>query len=89
MERAQDSPKFAMRIGGQLRGEWVAKEHWLKLADEAEVGAKAVLTICEELGETVPAAAGKLAGQFLPKYGGDEIIRQIIKHIETMSKSMV
>ena len=83
------SPKFAMRIGGQLRGEWVAKEHWLKLADEASVGAKAVLTICEELGETVPAAANKLTAEFLPKYGGEEIIRTLIKHIETMSKSML
>jgi serine/threonine-protein kinase HipA len=83
------SPKFAMRIGGQLRGEWVAKEHWLKLADEASVGAKAVLTICEELGETVPAAANKLTAEFLPKYGGEEIIRTLIKHIETMSKNML
>ncbi len=83
------SPKFAMRIGGQLRGEWVAKEHWLTLADEANVGAKAVLTICKELGETVPAAANKLTTEFLPKHGGEEIIRTLIKHIETMSKNML
>lgn len=83
------SSKFAMRIGGQLRGEWVAKQHWLKLADEAEVGAKAVLTICEELGETVPVAAGKLAERFLPEYGGEKIVRRIIKHVETMGKSML
>ena len=83
------SPKFAMHIGGQLRGEWVAKEHWLKLADEAAVGSKAVLAICEELGKTVPAAANKLAEQFLPKYGGEEIVRQIIKHLEAMSTSML
>lgn len=83
------SPKFAMRIGGQLRGEWVSKENWLKLADEAEVGSKAVLAICEELGETVPASANKLAEQFLPKYGEEEIVRQVINHIGTMSKSML
>ncbi|PIR16082.1 MAG: protein HipA [Elusimicrobia bacterium CG11_big_fil_rev_8_21_14_0_20_64_6] len=83
------SPKFAMRIGGQLRGEWVTKENWLKLADEAAVGSKAVLSICEELGETVPVAADKLAEQFLPKYGGEEIVRQVIEHIGTMSKSML
>ena len=82
------SPKLAMRIGGQWRGEWVAKEHWLKLADEAGVGPKAVLAICEELGETVPAAAGRLAEKFLPEYGGEEIVRQIIKHIGTMSENM-
>lgn len=83
------SQKFAMRIGGQLRGEWVAKENWLKLADDAEVGSKAVLAICEELGEAVPAAARKLAEQFVPEYGGKEIVRQVIKHIGTMSKSML
>ncbi|MFA6093234.1 MAG: type II toxin-antitoxin system HipA family toxin [Elusimicrobiota bacterium] len=82
------STKYAMRIGGQLRGEWVAKEHWLKLAEEAEVGTKAVLSICEEIGENLPAAADRLAARFLPQYGGEKVLLPLIKHIKTMSKKM-
>lgn len=81
--------KFAMRVGGQWRDEWVSKKNWLQLANEAGVGAKAVLAICQELGETVPAAAEKLSKEFLPKHGGEEIIRQLIKHIGNMSKGML
>ena len=81
--------KLAMRIGGQWRGEWVSKENWIKLADEANVGEKAVFSICQELGETVPVAADKLSKDFLPKYGGDEIIGEIMKFIGHMSKSML
>lgn len=83
------SPKFAMRVGGQLRGEWVAKEHWERLADEAEVGAKAVFGVCAELGEKAPAAARKLAGEFISKHGGEEIIGRIVKSVEAMGRSML
>lgn len=81
--------KFAMRTGGQWRDEWMSKKNWLQLADEAEVGAKAVLAICEELGETVPAAAAKLTKEFVPKYGGEEIVGQVTKHMRSMSKNML
>ncbi|MHB2025893.1 MAG: HipA domain-containing protein [Elusimicrobiota bacterium] len=81
--------KFAMRIGGQWRDEWVSKENWLQLAEEAGVGAKAVLAICQGLGETVPVTADKMSKEFLPKYGGEEIIRQLLKHIGNMSKGML
>lgn len=83
------SPKFAMRIGGQHRGDWVHKEHWQKLANEAGVGAKAVFDLCAEMGETVPKLAQPAAAAFAAEHGERETLDKIAKNVAAASKKMM
>jgi serine/threonine-protein kinase HipA len=83
------SQKFAMRIGGQYRSDWVLKEHWKNLAAEAGVGTKAVLDLCRELGEATPEAAGPLAASFVKEHGAKDTIEKIRKHVLSTSKKML
>lgn len=85
----QLSPKFAMRIGGQYRSDWVLREHWERLAGEAGVGAKAVLDLCGELGEKAPELARPLAAAFAAEHEGKEVIDKILKNISSSAKKML
>ena len=49
------SPKLAMRIGGQIRPEWLTRPHWEKLAREAAVAPKAVFEIVQDVAAKLPA----------------------------------
>ncbi len=79
------SLKFAMKIGGQYREDWVRGEHWQKLAEQAGVGARAVLELCLEMGERLP----KLAEASVSAFGARETLEQITKHIASASKKML
>lgn len=81
--------KFAMRVGGQDRSDWVLKDNWERLAGEAGVGGKAVLDLCRELGEKAPAAAQPLAAAFTKDHGAKETIDKIAKNVSSMSKKML
>lgn len=83
------SQKFAMRVGGQYRSDWVLKKNWERLAEEAGVGDKAVFELCRELGEKAPAAAEPLAVSFAAEHGAKETIDKIAKNVSTMSKKML
>ena len=83
------SVKFAMRIGKQHRADWVLKAHWERLAEEAGVGAKAVIGICEEMGARVPGLARGLADRFSTEHGGKEIIAKILKNITDAAQTLV
>lgn len=83
----QLSPKLAMKIGGQIRPEWVGKEHWQRLADDAGVAPKAVFQLCEQLSEKTPAEAQRLAERCIPENGAEDTLRRILRHIETMSRN--
>lgn len=83
------SQKFAMRIGGQYRSDWVLKEHWERLAEDAGVGPKAVLDICRELGERTQAAAEPLAASFTAEYGAEDTLGKIRKNVASMAKKML
>jgi serine/threonine-protein kinase HipA len=83
------SAKFAMRVGGQYRSESVHKEHWERLAEEAGVGAKAVIDACRELGESAPAAAEKAAAESTKAHGAEGTIGKIAKNVSAMSKKML
>lgn len=85
----QLSPKFAMRIGRQYRADWVLKEHWERLAEEAGVGAKSVLGLCAEMGETVPELARPLAAAFAAEHGAKDVIDKILKNISSSAKRML
>jgi serine/threonine-protein kinase HipA len=82
------SQKFAMRLGGQYRSDWVSKENWESLADEAGIGAKAVFDLCRELGEKAPAAADALAESYTLEHGAKETITKISKNVSTMAKKL-
>lgn len=69
--------KFAMKIGGENRHDWVMKRHWERLAEEAGVGTKAVLGICNDLEEALPAALEKREKEFVAKHGAKETIHEI------------
>lgn len=80
------SQKFAMKVGGQYRSDWVLKEHWERVAQEAGVGAKAVLDLCEEMAANAPATAEALAASFTSEHGAKEIIDKIRKNVSAMAK---
>ncbi|MDD5627851.1 MAG: type II toxin-antitoxin system HipA family toxin [Elusimicrobia bacterium] len=83
------SMKFAMRIGKQYRADWMMKTHWERLAEEAGVGTRAVLAICEELGETTPGKAQALARDLIAGFGAETTLNRIVKNIETTSRRML
>lgn len=80
------SAKFAMKIGGENRPEWMLPRHWERLAADAGVSAKATLAICQEMSETLPDKAVQLAKKFIGQYGGQEIVKKICKNISLLSK---
>ncbi len=83
------SPKFAMRIGGQWRGDWVNKEHWRKLAEDAGVGERAVSDLCVEMGDAVAKLAEPAAAVFAEKHGERETLDKITKHIRSASTKLL
>ena len=83
------SPKFAMRVGGQYRSDWVLKDNWERLAAEAGVGWNAVLDLCLELGEKAPAEAEPLAASFAAEHGAKETIDKIAKNVSSMSQKLL
>jgi len=80
------SAKLAMRIGGENRPEWILRKHWERLSENAGVGTKVTLAICEEMSETLPGLAAQLSKEFTVKYGGQEIVKKICKNISSLSK---
>jgi len=82
------SQKFAMRVGGQYRSDWVLKEHWEFLAGEAGVGTKAVFDLCRKMSETAPNIADPLAASFAAEHGAKETIDKIRKNVSAMAKKM-
>jgi len=78
--------KLAMKVGGEDRPDWIMKRHWERLAEEADVGVKAVLGICNDLGEALPTAVKKLEKTFVSKFAAKESIRKIAKRIEVTTK---
>ncbi|MEK6544172.1 MAG: type II toxin-antitoxin system HipA family toxin [Elusimicrobiota bacterium] len=83
------SQKFAMRVGGQYRSDWVLKGNWERFAEEAGVGGRAVRDLCRELGEKAPDVAQPLAESFAVEHGGKETIDKIVKNISLMAKKML
>ena len=83
------SDKLAMKIGGENRPDWVMKRHWERLAGDADVGVKAVLGICAEMGEKLPGSAESLAKTFTQRYNAAESINKIQKHVSKMSDKLI
>ncbi|MFH2203904.1 MAG: type II toxin-antitoxin system HipA family toxin [Elusimicrobiota bacterium] len=82
------SKKLAMKIGGENRPNWIMKRHWERLAEEADVGVKAVLGICNDLGEALLMAVKKREKTFVPEFGAKKSIREIAKGIEITTKHL-
>lgn len=78
--------KLAMKIGGENRPDWIMKRHWERLAEEAGVGAKAVMGICTDLEEALPAAAEKLAKDFVAKHGAKDTINKVVELAKNRAK---
>lgn len=83
------SKKLAMKIGGEARPEWILKRHWERLAQQADVGLKAVAGICGELGETLPESASKLAKDFTGQYGAADVIWRICGRIASAGQKLL
>lgn len=88
----QLSKKLAMRLGGQVRPEWLQKSHWERLADEAGVAPRAVFSICEELSEALPERSQRLADRFIADYGNEKpacakTLERIVKLISATSRT--
>ena len=77
--------KLAMKVGGENRPAWILRRHWGRLAEAADVGEKAVVNICQEMGEKLPELTKSLAETFIKSYGAGETIIKIQKYILQMS----
>lgn len=82
------SEKLAMKIGGENRAEWLRKDHWEQLAQDAVVSPKAIFQLADEMLKEVPAAVEATKNE-VKKFSGDHgILDKIISHIEKMSKQL-
>lgn len=77
--------KLAMKVGGENRLAWIMRRHWERLALNADVGEKAIIGICKEMGEKAPEAAKSLTETFEKNNWAVETILKIKKHILKMS----
>lgn len=79
--------KFAMKIGGENRPEWIQKRHWERLAEAAEIKPKLVLGILKILAEMIVDAAEKVAGKVKEKHGDVAIVREVLHIVRDRSQS--
>jgi serine/threonine-protein kinase HipA len=80
--------KLAMKIGGENRIEWIMRRHWERLAGDADVGAKAVVGVCQEMCASLPGLSRSLAKTFVQSYGAEETILKIHGHISKMANEL-
>lgn len=83
------SKELAMRIGREDRPDWIFKRHWARLAEDAAVAPKAVMEICFELAESLPARALKLSDDFIARYGAKATIKAITTYSASMAKRLI
>jgi serine/threonine-protein kinase HipA len=82
------SPKLAMKIGGQVRPEWITREHWEKFAKDAQIGMKAVIGALQDMKEKCPALAAELLKEFRPGPDISEALEKICRHMEAASTQL-
>jgi len=80
--------KYAMKIGGENRPDWLQLRHWERLADELSLKKRFVLDMIQRMTGTIVIEAEKLAEDFQREQGAKAIIEEILALIRKRAGSM-
>jgi serine/threonine-protein kinase HipA len=80
--------KYAMKIGGENRPDWLQLHHWERLADELSLKKRFVLDMIQRMTGTIIIEAEKLAGDFQREQGAKAIIEEILALIRKRAGSL-
>lgn len=74
--------KFAMRIGGENRPDWIQSRHWERFSAEVNIKPRLVLQTLKEMGRNIFPRADDLAGDFYDNFGKAAIVGKIHEGIK-------
>jgi len=80
--------KYAMKIGGENRPDWLQLRHWERLADELSLKKRFVLDMIQRMTGMIVIEAEKLAEDFQREQGAKAIIEVILALIRKRAGSM-
>lgn len=80
--------KYAMKIGGENRPDWLQLRHWERLADELSLKKRFVLDMIQRMAGTIIIEAEKLAEDFQREQGAKAIIEEILALIRKRAGSL-
>lgn len=78
------SQKLAMKVGGENRPDWIRRDHWERLAADANVGVRAVFTVADELVEKWPETFIKTRNELAAGPGNYAVVDKIKIHSDKM-----
>jgi len=82
------SKKMSMRIGGEIRHEYVHLRHWERFAQEINVKEKLVIELLKEYSISIPNEAEALAEDFARLHGRREILDRVVDMIHRNSAAV-
>jgi len=82
------SAKLAMKVGGQARPEWILPHHLERLAQQAELGIRAVISIGQEVQERLPSMARTLLKEFHFNENAQPLFKRLLQQIDTIASKM-
>jgi serine/threonine-protein kinase HipA len=77
--------KFAMRIGGENRPDWIQPRHWERFSEDVNIRPRLVLQTLTEMGRNLFSQAGDMARDFYDNFGKAAIIGKILEGIKKMA----
>ena len=80
--------KYAMKIGGENRPDWLQLRHWERLADELSLKKRFVLDMIQRMTGMIVIEAEKLAEDFRTEQGAKAIIEKILALIRKRAGSL-
>jgi serine/threonine-protein kinase HipA len=80
--------KYAMKIGGENRPDWLQLRHWERLADELSLKKRFVLDMIQRMTGMIVIEAEKLAEDFQREQGAKAIIEEILALIRKRAGSL-
>jgi len=80
--------KMSMKVGGEIRPDWVRWRHWERFARDIEVKPALVIDLLREYADRLPDEAQAVADFFCKDHGGREIVDQISDVIDANAKQI-
>jgi serine/threonine-protein kinase HipA len=74
--------KFAMRIGGENRPDWIQSRHWERFSAEVNIKPRLVLQTLKEMARNIFPQADDLARDFYDNFGKAAIAGKILEGIK-------
>ena len=74
--------KFAMRIGGENRPDWIQSRHWERFSVEVNIKPRLVLQTLGEMGQNILLRADDMDRDFYDNFGKAAIVGKILEGIK-------